>query len=91
MILSCCDLISVLTSHPSTAAIAMFWLTGKVNGYPNWVDILHDVASISLGFSLLALLVMNFDRYLATYYPIKHRTSVTKGKLLALLAKLIVV
>ena len=39
-----------------------------------------------LGFSLLALLVMNFDRYLATYYPIFHRTAVTKGKLLALLA-----
>jgi hypothetical protein len=33
---------------------------------------------------------MNFDRYLATYYPIKHRTSVTKGKLLILLATLIV-
>jgi heme/copper-type cytochrome/quinol oxidase subunit 2 len=31
-------------------------------------------------------LVMNFDRYLATYYPIFHRTSVTKGKLLTLLA-----
>ena len=29
---------------------------------------------------------MNFDRYLATYYPIFHRTAVTKGKLLALLA-----
>ena len=34
---------------------------------------------------------MNFDRYLATYYPIFHRTSVTKGKLLTLLAILIVV
>ncbi len=29
---------------------------------------------------------MNFDRYLATYYPIFHRTSVTKGKLLTLFA-----
>ena len=36
------------------------------------------------GFSLLALLVMNFDRYLATHFPILHRTSVTKGKLLTL-------
>ncbi len=34
---------------------------------------------------------MNFDRYLATYYPIFHRTSVTKGKLLTLIATLIVV
>ena len=81
MILSCCDLVAVLTSHPSTAAIAMFWLTGKVNRYPSWVDISSD---IFLPFSLLALLVMNFDRYLATYYPLFHRTSVTKRKLLTL-------
>ena len=40
-------------------------------------------------FSLLALLVMNFDRYLATSYPIFHRTSVTTGRLLILLAILI--
>ena len=29
---------------------------------------------------------MSIDRYLGTYYPIFHRTSVTKGKLLTLLA-----
>ena len=34
---------------------------------------------------------MNFDRYLATSYPIFHRTSVTKGRLLTLLAILIIV
>ena len=34
---------------------------------------------------------MNFDRYLATSYPIFHRTSVTKGKLLTLLAILIII
>ncbi len=42
-------------------------------------------------FSLLALLVMNFDRYLAISYPIFHRTSVTKGRYLTLLAILIIV
>jgi hypothetical protein len=30
---------------------------------------------------LIALLVMNFDRYLATSHPIFHRTSVTKRRL----------
>jgi hypothetical protein len=35
--------------------------------------------------------VMNFDRYLATSYPIFHRTSVTKRRLLTLLAILIIV
>ena len=47
--------------------------------------------NVFVGFALLALLVMNFDRYLAISYPIFHRTSVTKRKLLALLATLIVV
>ncbi len=34
---------------------------------------------------------MSFDRYLATTYPIFHRTSVTKGRLLTLLAILIII
>jgi hypothetical protein len=51
----------------------------------------NTVTSFCLGFSLLALLVMSFDRYLATYCPIFHRTSVTKGRLLTLLAILIIV
>ena len=42
-------------------------------------------------FSLLTLLVMNFDRYLATSYPIFHRTSVTKRRLLTLFATIIIV
>ena len=41
------------------------------------------------GFSLLALLVMNFDRYLATSYPFFHRTSITKRRLVTLLLILI--
>ena len=91
MILSCCDLLVVLTSHPFTALIAMLWLTGKLDVSPSWVVFLLNLSSAFNGFSLDALLVMNFDRYLATYYPIFHRTSVTKGKLLTLLATLIVV
>ena len=51
-----------------------------------WMDIPLTLSSAFINLSLLALLVMNFDRYLATYYPIFHRTSVTKGKLLTLLA-----
>ena len=84
-ILSCCDLLVVLTCHPWTAVHVMFRLTGSVNVYSRWWDAFFDTLSnILLGFSLLALLVMNFDRYLATYYPVYHRTSVTKGKLLIL-------
>ena len=86
MILSCCDLLLVLTNHPLTALIAMLWLTGKLDARHSWIDISQREATIFAGFSLLALLVMNFDRYLATYYPIFHRTSVTKGRLLTLVA-----
>ena len=82
MVLSCCDLLVVFTVHPLTAVIAMFWLTGNVNGYPSWVEICSELAVHFLGFSILALLVMSFDRYLATHYPIFHRTSVTKRRLL---------
>jgi uncharacterized membrane protein YkgB len=69
----------------------MLWLTGKLDVYPSGVDIPTWITNIFIAFSLLVLLVMNFDRYLATYYPIFHRTSVTKGRLLTLLAILIIV
>jgi hypothetical protein len=91
MLLSCCDLLVVVTSHPLTALRAMLFLTGKLDAFPGWVFISSRSSSVFIGFSLLALLVMNFDRYLATSYPIFHRTSVTKRKLLTLLAILIIV
>ena len=86
IVLSCCDLFVVLTNNPLVAVIAMLWLTGKLDGYPSWAVIPLSLSALPIGLSLLALLVMNFDRYLATYYPIFHRTSVTKGKLLTLFA-----
>ena len=91
MVLSCCDLLVVLTNHPLTAVIVMFCLTGKINEYHRWLYISLSLSNVFVTFSLLALLVMNFDRYLATYYPIFHRTSVTKRRLLTLLAIPIVV
>ena len=91
MVLSCCDLLVVLTSHPLTAFHAMLFLTGKLDAHPDWVFISTKFSVVFNTFSLLALLVMNFDRYLATSYPIFHRTSVTKGRLLTLLAILITV
>jgi hypothetical protein len=91
MLLSCCDLLAVLTSHPLTALYAILFMTGKLDAYTGWVVISTKFSAVFLGFSLFALLVMNLNRYLATSYPIFHRTSVTKGKLLTLLAILITV
>jgi hypothetical protein len=67
----------------------MLFLTEKWDIYYGLPVIFRRYTSVFVGFSLLALLVMNFDRYLATYYPIFHRTSVMKGRLLTLLAILI--
>ena len=64
---------------------------GKLDLNAIWPHISLRSTSILFAFSLFALLVMNFDRYLATSYPIFHRTSVTKGRLLTLLAILIIV
>ena len=69
----------------------MSWLTEKLDVNARWAHISLGWTIIFLAFSLLPLLVMNFDRYLATSYPIFHRTSVTKGRLLTLLAILIIV
>jgi hypothetical protein len=73
------------------ALITMSWLTGKLDVNARWAHISLASTGIFLRFSYFALLVMNFDRYLATSYPIFHRTSVTKGRLLTLLAILNIV
>ena len=89
MVLSCCDLLAVLTNNQFLALIAILWSTGELNVYPNWVDVMSKVTNFLLGLSLLALMVMNFERYMATSYPIFHRTSVTRKRLLTLLAMLV--
>ena len=91
MILSCCDLLVVLTYHPVIALVTMLWLTEKMNVHPGWLLISNALLVIFGGFSQLALLVLSVDRYLATHYPIFHRTSVTKKKLLTLFAFLVII
>ncbi len=86
MVLSCFDLLACLTSNPLVVLTTMLALTGKLDVYPSWLDISLNLSSLFFCFSLVALLVMSIDRYLGTYYPIFHRTSVTKGKLLTLIA-----
>ena len=92
MVLSCFDLISVLTNHPVLAYIAIHSMTENKTG--NRVSGLRYSAKLSAIFvflSSLVLLVMNFDRYLATYHPIFHRTTVTKRRLVTILAIMVFV
>ena len=90
MVLSCCDLLAVLTNHLFTAFVTMLWLFKEINVYPDWLVILFVVSSKFISYSLFALFVMNVDQYLATHYPIFHRTSVTKGKLFTLFIFLVI-
>ena len=96
MILSCCDLLAVLFNNPLIIVLAILNLTGSFNGDAG--NILGERIALAswfgnafYGFSFFALMVMSFDRYLATHYPILHRTSVTKGKLTSLFVLLTVI
>ena len=91
MVLSCCDLLVVLTNHPFMVLVMMLWLTEKIKVFPGRLLIPYGLLLIFIGFSQVALFVMNADRYLATHYPIFHRTSVIKGKLLTLFTLAVII
>ena len=90
MVLCCCDLLAVSTNNPLIAVVTILWLTEKLDLDAGWVHITLRILQMFFMISLLALLVMNFDRYLATSYPFFHRTSVTRRKLLTLLGILVI-
>ena len=82
MILSCFDLLAIFSTNPLMAFLTLDWLMTGNSYYGEWYPTVFLCSNILSGFPLIALLVMNFDRYLATYYPLFHRTSVTRRKLL---------
>ena len=55
-----------------------------------WIMYIDHVKALT-GFSFCVLFVMSIERYLGAYYPIFHRTSVTKRRLLTLLAMLFII
>ena len=91
MVLSCCDLLAVVFNNPLTALGAVSWLTDELNISLKWLYFYGKFTSVLFKLSLFALLVMNFDRYLATSYPLFHRALVTKGRLLTLMAILTII
>ena len=89
MVLSCCDFLAVITNNLFVATIAILTLTGKLRVHHEWIHICFKMTQIFPIFSLHALVVMNFDRYLATSRPLFHRRSVTKKRLAILFTVLI--
>ena len=89
MVLSCFDLASVVTNNSATLLYLILWLREDYGLLLNWTVYLNFV-TIFYQFSYYVLLVMIIERYLGAYHPIFHRTSVTKRRLLSLLAILLI-
>ena len=83
MVLSGFDLVAVITNHPGILLYLVSWLMEDYDLFVKMTIYLY-FASIFLTFSFYLLLVMSIERYLGTYYPIFHRTSVTRRRLLTL-------
>lgn len=84
MVLSCCDLITVLLNNPVLVIISVLFIKNKDNIFSQWERITLEIVSITFSSSFLALLVMNIDRYLSVSKPLYHKTNVSKRKLLLL-------
>ena len=89
MVLSCFDLVAVITNYPGILFYLISRLREEFDVLPKIILYLHCV-NVFFGFSLYVLLVMSIERYLGAYYPIFHRTSVTRRRLLTLLAILLI-
>ncbi|XP_046839589.1 cannabinoid receptor 1-like [Xenia sp. Carnegie-2017] len=84
MVLSCCDLLTVLLNNPVLVIIAVLFIKNKDNIFSQSERITLAIVSITFTSSFLALLVMNIDRYLSVSKPLYHKTNVSKRKLLLL-------
>ncbi len=84
LVLSCVDLAVVTITHPSLIASTIYFSLEEIN------DILEDIrVSVSFvlcGSSMSALFMLSVERFLALNCPYFHQTSVTKKRLLGLLA-----
>ena len=89
MVLSCFDFVGVITNQPATLLYLIFWLREDYDLLIKIKTYVHFV-TVFLAFSFHVLLVISFERYLGAYYPMFHRTSVTRRRLLTLLAILLI-
>ena len=74
MILSCCDLLAVLINNPLVILFASLYLTesfGVGNIRLEHIRLASWCGNLFFCFSLLSLLVMSCDRYLATHHLVK--------------------
>ena len=79
LILSCFDLAVVTITHPVLILSTIPWSMKTLH---KEITIIWGCISIPIvGFSLISLLTLNIERFLALTYPFFHQTAVTKKRL----------
>ena len=91
MVLSCFDFLVVITNHPFLMLRIVLWSTEKYDLAAMVQKMFSHFAHLFIGLSIITLLVMSIERYLGVYYPFFHRASLTRRRLLTLLAILCIV
>ena len=88
LVLSCFDLAVVTITHPVLILSAVCFSHGDYNELREQIRI--SICMLLDGFSMWSLLMLTIERFLGIIYPIFHRTSVTKKRLLSFLGVLLV-
>jgi hypothetical protein len=78
-VLSCCDLAVVAIYHPALILSTILWSTQIY--YKEIKLILTYICWLLVGWSMLALLTLNIERFFALKYPFFHQTAITKRRL----------
>lgn len=90
LVLTCFDLATVTVCHPWIMISSYIWSTGDFDA-GNIYHRIRNYTNILSCFSFLALLTLNIDRFLAIRYPLFHKQSVTRRRLMALLLVLLLI
>ena len=85
MVLSCFDLITVVLGVQNYFLRFTFWLTENHSLSPK-IEVHQRFVGLFYAISMLVLLLTSIERYLGAYFPIFHRTSVTRRRLITSLA-----
>ena len=85
IVLSCCDLLAVVT-YNSVLQLSFIIRFTEENELYTKLKLYWHFMTLPACLSMLTLMVMCIERYLGVYYPIFHKASVTRRKLLTLLA-----
>ena len=85
VVLACVDLAVVIITHPLTILSTMAWSFQK---YQVFHTINLNISAIFYSSSLVSLLTMNIERYVALTHPYFHQRYITRWKILTVLSAL---